>query len=92
LRGDIKITEFLREIAASDDSTTLQRMKVFSSLFLTVTHYSPEQAANFASGQIRRISEEIGLDLTEGHEKFIEALGSGPTALFDTSVWTQRSL
>jgi molecular chaperone HtpG len=92
LRGDIKVTQFLREVAGRDDSVALQRLQVFSTIYLAVAPFDDEHVVPFAVGQLRRISEEVGSDVTEGQEAFLEALSSSPTALFDTSVWSQRRM
>jgi hypothetical protein len=92
LRGDIKITQFLRDAALAQDSAAHERLQVFSTIFLAVAHHNVQQAIQFSATQIRRISEEVGPDVTVGHEAFLDAIGSSPLELFDTSVWSQRRI
>lgn len=91
LRGDIPITAFLRQVSLdSEKQNTSSRLQVFCAVFLAASDAAQDQAIGFASTQLRHIESDLGENVTEGKDEFLEALRLSPLARFDTSVWRSR--
>jgi molecular chaperone HtpG len=92
LRGDIKITKFLRELATGgNDEDVWRRLNVFSAVFSAVAGLGLDRAS-IAGNQLRRIQADLGEEVTRGSDQFMEALSESPSGLFDTSVWSRRDM
>jgi hypothetical protein len=90
LRGDIAITRFLRDLALkANDEDFWRRLCVFTSVFYTVADYGADRS-NLAGAKLRRINADLGEEVTQGSDQFLEALSESPLGLFDTSVWSNR--
>ena len=90
LRGDIEITKFLRDLAlTANDDDIWRRLFVFTSIFYSVVDLGADRL-NAAGARLRRISADLGEEVTEGSSQFLEALSESPLGLFDTSVWSNR--
>jgi hypothetical protein len=91
LRGDLKITAFLRNLALNaQDDGVWRRLVIFTTLFAGAADLGSETATTFVGAQLRRISGDLGEDITQEGAKFIDALSAGPVTVFDTSVWNRR--
>jgi hypothetical protein len=93
LRGDLKITAFLRDLCAlADDENVQVRLLIFVTILLAAAELAPEQAGTYAAAQLRRIKDEIGGDdLSQGNEAFLDAINSSSSLRrFDTAVWVSR--
>ncbi len=89
LRGDTEITKFLARLAMKAGTAKFaERLQVFATVFSTVARAG--LTVEGAAAQLRRISDELGQEYSEGSEEFLEALSRSPTSLFSTSVWMQR--
>jgi hypothetical protein len=90
LRGDIAITKYLRELASTaNDDDVWRRLLVFTTIFESVADYRGDRT-NLAASRLRRIGADLGEELTQGSDQFLEALTGSPLGLFDTSVWSNR--
>jgi hypothetical protein len=91
LRGDIPITKFLRDLALkANDEDFWRRLCVFTSVFYAVADFGTDRT-NLAGAKLRRISADLGEEVTQGSDQFLEALSESPLGLFDTSVWSNRN-
>lgn len=93
LRGDIPITEFLRNLSLEneDKQNTISRLQIFSWIFLVASEAAQEQAFTFASTQLRNIAGDLGEEFTVGRDKFLDSLRLSALPIFDTSVWSNRN-
>jgi hypothetical protein len=90
LRGDIEITKFLRALAVeANDDDVWRRLSVFTAVFSSIVDYGTDRV-NAAGSKLRRISADLGEEVTEGSDHFLKALSQSPLGLFDTSVWSNR--
>jgi hypothetical protein len=48
--------------------------------------------AGIAGTHLRRIQADLGEEVIQGSDQFIEAMNDSPSGLFDTSVWSRRDM
>ncbi|MGJ5178198.1 HD domain-containing protein [Bradyrhizobium oligotrophicum] len=90
VRGDTMIGKFLRELALkADDEDCWRRLSIFNAVFGAIVGFRHDRV-NAANSRLRRIAADLGEELVQGSEKFLDALSSSPVGVFDTSIWSQR--
>jgi len=89
LRGDVRISHYLRRLAVgSNDIDAIRRLNIFSTILVSIIDHRDRAA--MAAARLRRLRAELGEDLLHGTDEFLDALNESPGGLFDTSAWAYR--
>jgi molecular chaperone HtpG len=94
MRDGIELTRFFRELAKAPtgDEQSFVTLLVFSQLAIKVLDDGRQNAAGYVSSWMKKEFSETFSIPTTATEQFISVLESGPTAIFDTSVWRKRKV
>ncbi|TYO64477.1 ATP-binding protein [Bradyrhizobium hipponense] len=89
LRGNVKISHFLRQLAVGgNDIDAIRRLSIFSTILTSIIDH--RDRVGMAAARLRRLKADLGEDLLQGIDQFIDALNESPGGLFDTSAWSFR--